>query len=68
MSADQSGARWFKSTYSNAGGDCVEVAHIDGGITKVRDSKNPDAGELTFTRSEWAAFVKGAKDGEFDRA
>jgi Domain of unknown function (DUF397) len=33
----------------------------------VRDSKNPDGPALTFTPDEWAAFVAGAKNGEFDR-
>ncbi|SLH38869.1 Domain of uncharacterised function (DUF397) [Mycobacteroides abscessus subsp. abscessus] len=31
MSADLSGAHWFKSTFSNAGGECVEIAHMDNG-------------------------------------
>ncbi|WP_084505387.1 DUF397 domain-containing protein [Nocardia harenae] len=34
MSADLTGARWFKSTFSQAGGDCVEVAHLDGGPSR----------------------------------
>jgi len=32
----------------------------------VRDSKEPDGAVLTFTHSEWRAFVGGATDGEFD--
>jgi hypothetical protein len=33
----------------------------------VRDTKDAGRGPiLTFTRAEWAAFVGGAKDGEFD--
>jgi hypothetical protein len=28
-------------------------------------SKDPHGPVLTFTHAEWAAFVAGAKDGEF---
>ncbi|WP_067464850.1 DUF397 domain-containing protein [Nocardia amamiensis] len=67
MSVDLSGARWFKSTRSSAGSDCVEIAHLDSGHVGVRDSKNPADGVLVFTPSEWDAFVSGTRDGEFDR-
>jgi hypothetical protein len=64
---DLTGARWFKSTRSGANGNCVEAAFLDAGeAVAVRDSKNPESGALTFTRAEWAAFLDGAKDGEFD--
>jgi hypothetical protein len=32
----------------------------------VRDSKDPTGPILRFTREEWAAFLGGAKEGEFD--
>ncbi|MGY5311394.1 DUF397 domain-containing protein [Nocardia gipuzkoensis] len=67
MSVDLSGARWFKSTRSAAGNDCVEIAHLDAGHVGVRDSKNPADGVLVFTPAEWDAFVSGAQDGKFDR-
>jgi hypothetical protein len=41
------------------------VRDIDGGIG-VRDSKNPNGPQLSFTRAEWAAFVAGVRGGEFD--
>lgn len=56
-----------KSTLSGSSGNCVE-AHEHGGEFHVRDSKNPDAGFLTFTRAEWEAFIGGVKLGEFDPA
>ncbi|MEV7622447.1 DUF397 domain-containing protein [Actinoplanes sp. NPDC089786] len=59
-------AKWFKSTRSGANGNCVEVAFLAGGEVAVRDSKDPDGPKLRFTAAEWAAFVGGAKDGEFD--
>ncbi|WP_280238145.1 DUF397 domain-containing protein [Nocardia abscessus] len=67
MSVDLSGARWFKSTRSSAGSDCVEIAHLHGGYVGVRDSKNPDGGVLVFTPSEWEGFLSGARNGQFDR-
>lgn len=67
MSIDLSGALWFKSTYSAGGNDCVEVAHVDGGMVGVRDSKNPAGPALVFTPGEWQAFTAGVVDGEFER-
>ncbi len=56
--------KWHKSTFS-AAGDCVEVTSSDTEFL-VRDSKNPTGARLMFTRDEWAAFVAGVKDGQFD--
>lgn len=58
--------RWVKSTRSGPISDnCVMLAAIPGGVA-IRDSKNPGAGEQLYTRDEFAAFLAGAKDGEFD--
>jgi hypothetical protein len=60
---------WRKSTRSDGnGGQCVEVADLPDGGAAVRDSKNRDGAALLFTKDEWAAFVGGVKDGEFDPA
>ncbi|MDG4767700.1 DUF397 domain-containing protein [Solwaraspora sp. WMMD406] len=59
------GARWRKSNLSMTG-ECVEVAYA-GGLIGVRDSKQGEAGPvLAFTSGEWAAFLGGARQGEFD--
>jgi predicted secreted Zn-dependent protease len=56
---------WRKSSYS-INGDCVEVQQHPGWVL-VRDSKHPDGPVLTFTPHEWAAFLAGVRDREFDR-
>ncbi|GAB1822739.1 DUF397 domain-containing protein [Herbidospora sp. RD11066] len=60
--ADLSGAsfRRFCGGYTGDDGEaCVEVAAIPGrpGTFAVRDSKNPGAGTLRFTRGELAGFA-----------
>jgi Domain of unknown function (DUF397) len=45
-------------------GECVEAAASPFGVM-VRDSKNPGP-VLTFTPSEWLAFLAGVHKGEFD--
>lgn len=57
---------WHKSTHSGTnGGNCVEVADLPDGGRAVRDSKNPQGAVLSFTQSEWQAFIAGVRDGEF---
>jgi len=57
---------WRKSSHSGGNGSCVEVAAADGTVG-VRDSKQHGQGPvLEFTHAEWAAFIRAAKDGEFD--
>lgn len=59
--------RWVKSTYSGSGDTCVEVARRADGSVLVRDSKIGEHSPiLTFGRDEWAAFLAGVRDGEFD--
>ncbi|MFJ1456304.1 DUF397 domain-containing protein [Nocardia sp. N2S4-5] len=58
---------WFKSSRSQSQGQCVEVAWLPDGRVGVRDSKDPDAGHLTFAPGEWDAFTAGVEGGEFER-
>ncbi|MBF6063687.1 DUF397 domain-containing protein [Nocardia terpenica] len=68
MNLDLTQAKWFKSSRSPDRDACVEVAHLEGGLVGMRDSKNPTGPALVFTPAEWDAFTAGVKDGEFDRA
>lgn len=63
------GPVWVKSSYSGpTGGNCLELAHLPGGQVAVRHSRHPDGPVLIFSPDEWAAFLTGAKDGEFDQS
>lgn len=57
---------WRKGRRSNPDGNCVEVAALPSGEIAMRNSRFPDDPALVYTRAEIAAFVLGAKDGEFD--
>jgi len=57
---------WQKSKHSNPNGACVEVAVLPDGEIAVRNSRFPGGPALVYTRAEIAAFLAGAKDGEFD--
>ncbi|MGW1716050.1 DUF397 domain-containing protein [Streptomyces sp. NPDC002156] len=49
---------FVKSSYSNAGGECVEVAHNHPGVVAVRDSKTPsDAPILHLSPTAWREFT-----------
>lgn len=63
---DLAGATWRKSSRSNQGGVCVEVA-VAPAVVGMRDSKDRDGAVLAFRDAAWTAFVAGVKGGEFDR-
>ncbi|MFD8325004.1 DUF397 domain-containing protein [Streptomyces lydicus] len=65
MTTTTDSPRWFKSSYSNNGGNCIEVAADVPGIVPVRDSKDPDGPALTFSARGWLSFVAAVKEGEF---
>lgn len=57
---------WRRSgTCQGADSTCVEVA-LSGREVWVRDSKDTAGPILRFTPAEWAAFLAGARAGEFD--
>ncbi|WP_411115879.1 DUF397 domain-containing protein [Streptomyces sp. 058-1L] len=61
--------RWFKSSYSDNGGDCIEVAVnlvASQGIVPVRDSKCVDGPVVDVRTAAFSAFVAGVQAGKFD--
>lgn len=58
---------WFKSTYSPAGGECVETSTslLPQGQVPVRDSKVTDGEILKFSPEAFSAFVGGVKTASF---
>ncbi|MGW8698258.1 DUF397 domain-containing protein [Streptomyces lavenduligriseus] len=59
------GIQWQKSSFStDAEGNCLEVG-IQDDVILVRESDAPDM-VIRTTRAKLAAFLEGAKAGEFD--
>jgi hypothetical protein len=59
--------QWRKSTYSSgdSGTECVELATVGGGIG-VRDSKDPDGGQVTVDRAAFADLLARVRSGALD--
>lgn len=66
MQIDLARASWRKSTRSNDQGWCVEVADNISGVVGVRDSKDVTGPVLSFSPTDWSAFVGAARAGSFD--
>lgn len=66
VAAGLQGVSWRKSGYSNPSGNCVEFAELSDGGVAVRNSRHPGGPALVYTRDEMAAFIHGARSGEFD--
>jgi hypothetical protein len=58
------GLHWIKASMSMPSGACIELA-ADGELIALRNSRHPDV-ILHYTSDELAAFLDGAKRGEFD--
>ncbi|MEU6315907.1 DUF397 domain-containing protein [Streptomyces sp. NPDC047014] len=59
--------RWFKSSYSNNGGDCVELAVNlvpTRGVVSVRDSKVSSGPVLSVPAAVFTTFVASVKDDQ----
>ncbi|GAA3244577.1 DUF397 domain-containing protein [Dactylosporangium siamense] len=64
---DLPGVPWQKSRRSNPSGNCVELAPLpDGAGFAMRNSRDPEGPALIYTYDEIAAFIAGARDGDFD--
>jgi myosin-crossreactive antigen len=60
-------SNWIVSSTCADGNNCVEVQLMSGGAVAVRDGKDRRGPVLTFTAEEWAMFLAGAREGDFDR-
>ncbi|MFF1460880.1 DUF397 domain-containing protein [Streptomyces sp. NPDC058330] len=63
--------RWLKSSYSENGGQCIEVAPnlaASRGVVPVRDSKDRSGPVLGVATGAFASFVAGVKAGQFGSA
>ncbi|WP_432899587.1 DUF397 domain-containing protein [Micromonospora matsumotoense] len=58
---DLTGAVWRKSTRSNNGGECVEVAANLPAVVGLRDSKDPAGPALAFAPRAWTRFLTSVK-------
>jgi Domain of unknown function (DUF397) len=58
---------WIKASASADTGNCVEM-RCHAGAVEVRDTKANGSGPtLGLSKAEFAAWLDGAKRGEFDR-
>jgi len=58
--SDLSRAAWRTSSYSNNGGECIEVASA-GALVCVRDTKNRAGTVLRVSAEAWQRFATGIK-------
>ena len=66
VNVDLTDATWRKSSLSNGGANCLEVAFV-GGVVALRDSKDvglPDARVLIISADDYRAFTGGITKGE----
>lgn len=54
------GANWFKSSYSNGSGGCVEV-RLESPAVEVRDTKHRAGGRLQVTDAGWTTLLTGLR-------
>jgi hypothetical protein len=58
---------WTKSSLSHANGNCVEISNLPDGKVGLRNSRDVSGTVLQILPEEWRAFLKGIRNGEFDR-
>ena len=56
---------WVKARLSDTGTSCVEQ-RVHDGMIEIRDTKDRSGPVLRFRHDEFAAWLDGAKRGEFD--
>lgn len=58
--AEMSPAAWRTSSYSNNGGNCVELASAHG-VVGIRDTKNRAGAVLRVSAETWERFTASLK-------
>jgi hypothetical protein len=59
---------WIQSSACNtdqATGNCVQIERCHAGELHLRSSRDPGLW-VHITNDEWAAFIEGCRDGQFD--
>lgn len=56
---------WFLPRRTSNSNTCVETRFTENAV-HVRNNLRRDAGTAVFTHEEWAVFVAGVKDGDYD--
>lgn len=62
---DTAGITWRTSSYTNGGGNCVEVADLPDSVL-VRDTKDRTRPPVHCSAPAWRAFVQAVRAGEFE--
>lgn len=57
------GAAWRKSSYSNGATQCVEAASL-GGLTAIRDSRDPEGPVLLLAGTQIRGLVHRIRTGQ----
>ena len=60
------GATWTAGRRGDAQATRAGLAALPEGSIALGNSRDPNGPALIYTRAEIAAFIAGAKDGEFD--
>ena len=63
VNLDLANAVWRKSSFTQASGECVEIAFPEPTVAGIRDSKDPDGGMLVTSFQAWDAFRRFSKLG-----
>ncbi|ANZ16786.1 DUF397 domain-containing protein [Streptomyces noursei] len=64
----ESSLRWIKSSYSENGGQCVEVATNlvpSHGVVPIRDSKIPEGPTFAVSTTSFSSFIAAVKGDAF---
>jgi hypothetical protein len=62
----EEGLRWIRANACGSGNNCIEVAAASEDIVLLRDSRDREGPVLRVSRTDWEAFLEGARGGDFD--